>query len=289
MGGDYLNLLDAMLADGLARCRPAYLDRHVAFIAACQRPDGGFPGRRGGSDPYYTDFAARVLALCAPGHPALARVEHYLAELPPPDDLIGLFNRLNIARQLRLSLDLPPYRRLWQRFTAPRASGIPQAYHLFLAALCAVMLDLPSPFVGSIQPLHALRCPDGGFSEGTESGQTNATTAVLAIMAMAGAGDADTRDSALSFLAGMQAGDGGLRAHPDVPDGDLLSTFTGLLTLASQGGVEQLNLAAVARFAGRLETGAGGFRGSMSDDAPDCEYTYYGLATVALLRTLAEG
>ena len=47
--------------------------RQVAYVASRQRDDGGFPGRDGGSDIYYTDFALRILDLLDPDHPALAR------------------------------------------------------------------------------------------------------------------------------------------------------------------------------------------------------------------------
>ena len=37
--------------------------RHGAWLAAAQREDGGFAGRRGASDVYYTGFALRGLAM----------------------------------------------------------------------------------------------------------------------------------------------------------------------------------------------------------------------------------
>ena len=62
-------------------------------MAGCQRPDGGFAGRQGGSDPYYTDFALRTLAWLAPGHAAFDRAADYLAAWTcPPRDVVECFN-----------------------------------------------------------------------------------------------------------------------------------------------------------------------------------------------------
>src|SRR5690242_4880961 len=59
----YLPRLTARLADGLSRQPADFRARHADFVRRCQRPDGGFPGREGGSDLYYTGFALRCLAV----------------------------------------------------------------------------------------------------------------------------------------------------------------------------------------------------------------------------------
>src|SRR5947209_7293776 len=59
----YLQHLTTHLADGLARLPEDFRARHAAFLTAAQSPDGGFPGREGGSDLYYTGFALRSLAV----------------------------------------------------------------------------------------------------------------------------------------------------------------------------------------------------------------------------------
>src|SRR5262245_32219789 len=63
MAPDYLQRLTARLADGLARLPDDFRNRHAVYLRAGQNADGGFPGREGGSDLYYTAFALRGLAV----------------------------------------------------------------------------------------------------------------------------------------------------------------------------------------------------------------------------------
>ena len=68
----YLTRLTARLLDGIERLPAAIRDRHTAFILQNQNPDGGFPGREGGSDLYYTGFALRSLAVLGALTPDIA-------------------------------------------------------------------------------------------------------------------------------------------------------------------------------------------------------------------------
>src|SRR5262245_8855750 len=60
---NYLQTLTAWLSDGLLRLPREFRSRHTAYFVARQNPDGGFSGREGGSDLYYTGFALRGLAV----------------------------------------------------------------------------------------------------------------------------------------------------------------------------------------------------------------------------------
>ncbi|HZZ73711.1 MAG TPA: prenyltransferase/squalene oxidase repeat-containing protein, partial [Pirellulales bacterium] len=64
----YLETLTLRLASGLNRLPEDFRARHARFFQAAQQPDGGFAGRDGGSDLYYTGFALRGLALCGELH-----------------------------------------------------------------------------------------------------------------------------------------------------------------------------------------------------------------------------
>src|SRR5215472_15306231 len=60
---DYLPRLTERLTEGLRRLPAEFRARHAAYLVARQNADGGFSGREGGSDLYYTGFALRGLAV----------------------------------------------------------------------------------------------------------------------------------------------------------------------------------------------------------------------------------
>ena len=70
---NYLQNLTLRLAEGLSRVPADTRDRHAAYLLSAQQPDGGFAGRMGGSDLYYTAFALRGLSV-------LGRLEGEVAE-----------------------------------------------------------------------------------------------------------------------------------------------------------------------------------------------------------------
>src|SRR3990167_1273520 len=59
----YLGQMTLRLASGAMRLPEPLPRRHAEFFAAAQDADGGFSGREGPSDLYYTGFALRGLAL----------------------------------------------------------------------------------------------------------------------------------------------------------------------------------------------------------------------------------
>src|SRR3954470_12968315 len=70
---NYLQTLTTRLTDGLLRLPQEFRDRHAAYLVARQNPDGGFSGREGGSDLYYTGFALRGLAVLDALSPAVCQ------------------------------------------------------------------------------------------------------------------------------------------------------------------------------------------------------------------------
>ena len=59
----YLEDLTLRLSHGIAELPEEFRARQVQYLLAAQREDGGFAGREGGSDLYYTGFALRSLAM----------------------------------------------------------------------------------------------------------------------------------------------------------------------------------------------------------------------------------
>src|ERR1700680_1055209 len=60
---NYLRHLTSALTAGLAGLPEEVRVRHATFLQRVQNPDGGFSGREGESDLYYTGFALRGLAV----------------------------------------------------------------------------------------------------------------------------------------------------------------------------------------------------------------------------------
>src|SRR5437588_5105837 len=61
--GTYLHELNQRLSEGLSRVPHELRERQTAYLRNQQNRDGGFSGREGGSDLYYTGFALRSLAV----------------------------------------------------------------------------------------------------------------------------------------------------------------------------------------------------------------------------------
>ena len=59
----YLTRLTTRLIEGIERLPVELRERHATYLRSAQNPDGGFSGRAGGSDLYYTGFALRSLAV----------------------------------------------------------------------------------------------------------------------------------------------------------------------------------------------------------------------------------
>ena len=129
---------------------------------------------------------------------------------------------------------------------------------------------------------------DGGFVELGQLNRsgTNPTAAAIGVLRIADALDAPIRQGVVRFLAGMQNAEGGLRANARIPVADLLSTFTGMTTLADLDRLAAVDLARARQYVEALELTEGGFRGGVWDDAADVEYTFYGLGSLAILAGL---
>lgn len=295
----YLDLLEGVLRTGLEDVGEALKRSQAQFVLCRQQPDGGFPGRRGGADLYYTDFALRLLALVPPDPPLLSPTAGYLSRPHTPADVIQCFNLLNSRRLLgqigyEVPLELAPVLKTLRRqclcdggFARP-GNSTASAYHTFLAALCYEMLpDEAMPQVEeAIEAVAALQGPDGGFREQLSEGieQTNATAAAVAFLLLQEALTEQQARRAVAFLSKLQGRDGGFLAHHTAPASDLLSTFTALATLAGLDGLDRVDLSTVARFMRQTACPTGGFKAAPSDTEPDIEYTYYGLGCLALIH-----
>ena len=286
--------------------------RHVEFLAAAQNADGGFSGREGPSDLYYTGFALRGLALLGGlSQAAASRAAGFLRDrvgegVPMVDYLslvfsavlldlaagIDVFGQAGRDRGRDLQAATARFRRLDGGFAKTERSGSSSIYHTFLVAACLELAGVPlAEPERMIAMVRSRQRPDGGFVElaGLQYSGTNPTAAAIGLLRLGDALDDDARLRSIAFLAGMQNAEGGLRAHARIPMADLLSTFAGLTALVDLTGLGAVDRGAVGRYVRALEAPEGGFRGGICDDCRDVEYTFYGLGALALLAASGDG
>jgi geranylgeranyl transferase type-2 subunit beta len=309
MAEPYLLRLTARLAGGLGRLPAPERDRHATYLTAAQNPDGGWSGREGDSDLYYTAFALRGLAvLDALTTEVAGRSGGFLRErLQSQTTVIDFFSFLYAAALVELGrggdvfadspLDWPDrtaatlesLRSPDGGYGKQPAAASGSTYHTFLAALCYQLLDRTLPDVeAAVRFVRTRRREDGGFVEVApqrKSG-TNPTAATIGLLQIAEALDDDTRAGVADFLVNLSSVDGGLQANERAPLADLLSTFTGAWTLAELSAFDRLDKDRLAAFARGCAIPTGGFRGGLWDERADVEYTFYGLGVLALCQRL---
>jgi geranylgeranyl transferase type-2 subunit beta len=303
----YLEQLTLRLSKGVEQLGADVRARHGGYLLAAQRDDGGFAGREGSSDLYYTGFALRSLAILgllegpvaerAAGFLRSRLVGHapaidvfsliYSAALVESADGRDVFAECNPRWREALDATLEALRRPDGGYAKTDEGAAGSVYHSFLVLLCRQLLGSAQPEPQRLVDFVLGHCrDDGGFVEMTmmKRSGTNPTAAAIAALAILDALDQPTREGAVDFLAEMQTDEGGLRANTRIPVADLLSTFTGLLTLADLNAADEISLPGVARYVRSLERPEGGFHGAVLDEGADVEYTFYGLGCLGLLR-----
>ena len=306
----YLESLTLRLATQVAELPIEMRKRHSQYLLAAQREDGGFGGREGGSDLYYTGFALRALGILGQldGAPADRAAQFLRDRLTREESIIDFFSLIYGVKLLESAAGIDVFKdsrtdwadTVWEALGAlhgedggyakGEAGKASSTYHSFLVTVCLELIDRPihDPD-GLIRFLHAQRCEDGGFREIRVSKRagTNPTAAAIATLRILDALDDESREGTIDFLCEMQSDEGGLRANTRIPIADGLSTFTGVLTLQDLDANNEIDTAAARRFAQSLESEEGGFYGASWDQARDVEYTFYGLGACALMQPTA--
>jgi geranylgeranyl transferase type-2 subunit beta len=302
---NYLHDLTTRLTDGLARLPEEFRARHTAYLRAAQDGDGGFPGREGGSDLYYTGFGLRGLAVLRALTPDVCeRAADFLRQsLARQATVVDFFSLLYSSLLVELAgvevlqgaladwpdrvvATLETFRTADGGYAKTPGSTSGSTYHTFLVGLCYQLLGKEWPRIQDVVGfIHARRRDDGGFVEiaPMRRSGTNPTAGAVGALQLSGGLTDEIRSSVVEFLSGMPGMEGGLRANDRAPLSDILSTFTGSWTLAQLGALDRLDGEAVREFAHSQAQPAGGFRGGLWDDRADVEYTFYGLGVLALL------
>ncbi len=302
----YLEQLALRLAVGGAALPEAVRARHTNYLLAAQRADGGFAGREGASDLYYTGFGLRGLAMLGTldGEPARRAAGFLQSRLRGQEPIVYFASLLFGAPLLELwaghhvcaeaegdwrtavADTLEQLRRPDGGYAKAAEGAAGSTYQSFLVLLCRELVERPIPEPERLAAfLHSQRGEDGGFREirAAKRSGTNPTAAAVASLSILEPLTGDDAERVIDFLAEMQTEEGGLRANTRIPIADLLSSFTGLLTLQDLAAVDAIDLAPLRKYVNSLEQSQGGFHGAEWDLAHDVEYTFYGLGCLALL------
>lgn len=267
----------------------------VRYIRGRMQPDGGFCGRAGGSDLYYTVFGGGCL-LALGGWANPVSLIRYLHSFDGGEalDFVHVASLARCRAALPGSFFFGDKRALLEKLEACRAAdggynpagpglGEGTVYGGYLAFLAydESGVDLPFPET-LLASLERRRAPDGGYvnAPAVTIGTTPATAAGLLLRRrLAGTGD----PPAEAALLACECQQGGFRASTQAPVPDLLSTATALYALrgsASRPAWPERHF----DFVESLWDESGGFRGHAADPAPDCEYTFYALLALGCLH-----
>ncbi|MBM80907.1 MAG: geranyl transferase [Planctomycetaceae bacterium] len=303
----YLIQLGNRLSQGLTQMAPDRRERHRQFILSHQMEDGGFRGREGDSDLYYTSFAVRGLAMLGGlgGIECDRLFEYVKSHRDQQLNVVDLVSWLYTALAVQIfggqdvfadaNGDWPD--KIAEQMESVRtedggyaksvegASG--STYHTFLVALTYELISKQVPRPNSlVQFVYDRQRDDGGFVEiaAMKRSGTNPTAAAAALLKIFDALDDELCDDVREYLGLVRGAEGGFQANTRIPFADGLSTFTALLTTLDLDLDPVISPAKIEEFiAGDLEFPTGGFRGASWDEQADVEYTFYGLGTLGLL------
>ena len=310
----YLQQLTVRLATGIGQIPDAQRTLHTKYFLDAQRDDGGFAGRMGGSDLYYTSFGLRALSILGElyGPVAESAAGFISQQMKSHQTIVDFFSLFYAANLLKVSSGVDVFAQSdvdWQSNVANfletlrREDGgyakAPQGhagstYHTFLVVLVMQLLERPVPHPDDVvRFLKSQQDPEGGWREirASKRAGTNPTAAAVATLKIIedqqqsdATIDHDLKELTLDYLCEMQTDEGGIRANTRIPIADLLSSFTGGLTLTDLNSFEELDVDLFAKFVDSLQLEAGGFQAALWDDAHDVEYSFYGLGCLALLN-----
>lgn len=304
----YLQALTIRLAEELTRFPEALCQRHSAYLVKCQNADGGFSGREGDSDLYYSAFALRGLAVLGQLSPDIAkRAAGFLrGSLTGQASVVDFFSLLfaRIILQVEAGIDildespggwservvamLESFRTSDGGYGKSAGAKSGSTYHTFLVGLCYQLLDMTWPGADALDRfLQGRQRDDGGFVEvpAMRRSGTNPTAAGVGIWQLLHGPDVPVsrQEQVVDFLAQLPSDEGGFRANDRIPLADLLSTFTAAWTLEQLGALDRISRDRLRDYVYSLEQSSGGFRAGVWDEQVDVEYTFYGLGTLALV------
>jgi geranylgeranyl transferase type-2 subunit beta len=303
----YLQDLTLRLAIGASQIDGEVRDRHASWLMAQQRPDGGFAGREGESDPYYTAFALRALWILdaldqSIGDRAATFLRSRLTAKESIIDMISLIFGAAICELAVGSIVIGDDDLVWRQnianllgtlrtedggFAKTPEGRAGSTYQTFLSMLCHELIEIePAEPQRLIEFVASQAHPEGGYLEirAAKRAGVNPTAAAIGTLKTLDELQRDDHADTIEFLGEMQSEEGGLSANTRIPFADLLSTCTGLITLTDLNAVNKIDVPSAQRYAMSMQSPGGGFIGFALDQTADVEYSFYGVATLALCK-----
>ena len=254
------------------------------FLKMQINPDGGFKGRTGASDLYYTVFGLEALLALQADVP-VENILNYLGKFEN-------FNNLDLIHlaclvRCRADLSAEPFNKdtidnilqLTEKYHAQQYSIYSCFFAVGLYQDLNVELPDPQAFLNRIEEL---RTTDGAYANDSaiKVGSTPATAAAITILSHLGS---PVPAGSVDWLLGRCHPEGGFAAIPTAPIPDLLSTAVALHAL-SEVGTDISNIKdKCLNFVNTLWSDKGGFHGIEGEWILDCEYTFYGLLALGHL------
>jgi geranylgeranyl transferase type-2 subunit beta len=299
----YLARLTERILPGMLKEKPERRDELRAYFLAALDSNGGFRGRKGIGDLYYSAFALRGLFLLgmADDEKLLHQVADFLDEqqrrenLSPADILSWTFcaTIVHTVRETELPAEqIAALLHRWERFrcsdgcfAATEKSSHSSTYTTFLTAVFYELVgESERSLTIPVQPILDRQRSDGGFVELPPlmySG-VNPTAAAVGLLSLLEV-PLPEKEKTVDFLCRCQLPTGGFQAHARIPMPDLLSSFSAVMALHDLDAIDQVNRSALRSFAAGLHSPDGGFFGLPCDQQSDVEYTFYGMALEAML------
>lgn len=299
----YLAQLAERILPGLLREKPERRDKLRAHFLASLDHNGGFRGRKGIGDLYYSAFAIRGLFLLGmlDEEALLTRVADFLKEqflrddLPPVDILSWTFcaTLIHAIQGTALSPEqIASLLHRWERFrrsdgcfAASDKSALSSTYTTFLTAIFYELLgETERNRTIPVESILERRRTDGGFVElpPLQHSGTNPTAAAVGLLTLLEV-PLSAKEMTVAFLCRCQQQTGGFQAHARIPVPDLLSSFSALTALYDLEAADHVNRSTLRSFATSLRSPDGGYFGMLLDRQSDVEYTFYGMALEAML------
>lgn len=284
-----------MASNALAFLTRESRDRILEFTLEHLMPDGGFKGRAGLSDMYYTFFGVQLLSILSDGN-IPDRTFDYIHSVKQPDpfDIIHLTCFLRTRQMLNRLKQIPTKPRqnhqadsLLKRFRSgtngfyiEKNSSQASIYASYLAYLtckeCNIELPVdPNEIIGSID---RYRAHDGSYAE-IENMKTGTLPVTCAAVILRYNIMRIIDDTAIEWMIERQAGTGGFYASKNALLPDLVSSAAAVFCLNA---VHQKLLVNenILDFVESLMQENCGFGGNSHDFTPDIEYTFYAFLTI---------